>query len=166
MAPAGNVRQGRAQERRLGSRQGRSIGVLADLVTYRAVGDETRGTQTVVEITVQPKGGPPPHVIHRHDGAFYVLEGRCSIVCGDRTVEASAGSFVFAPRGVVRRSQHTGDRAGRLLVTMTPSGLEQCFDELGVPATDPATPPPPSPLPDMTTVLAVCERHEVEIRAQ
>src|SRR5579863_10251032 len=41
----------------------------------------------------------PPHVHHRDDEAWYVLEGALRVQVGSDEVEAGAGSGVFVPRG-------------------------------------------------------------------
>ena len=40
------------------------------------------------------------HTHHKEDEALYVLEGEYEIQCGDQTVRAKPGSFVFAPRDI------------------------------------------------------------------
>jgi quercetin dioxygenase-like cupin family protein len=44
--------------------------------------------------------GPPPHLHHREDEAFYVLEGQMTVTCGEQTWTATPGSFVLLPRGI------------------------------------------------------------------
>src|SRR5882724_8462933 len=50
-----------------------------------------------------PPGPPrliaPPHLHHRDDEAWYVLEGTLHVRVGDDTVEVPAGSSVFVRRG-------------------------------------------------------------------
>jgi hypothetical protein len=40
------------------------------------------------------------HVHHREDEAFWVLEGEVTFEVGGKTIEASAGDFVFGPRDI------------------------------------------------------------------
>jgi mannose-6-phosphate isomerase-like protein (cupin superfamily) len=73
--------------------------------------------------------GPPPHVHHRAEEAFYVLEGEATIQCGNQTVHASAGSFVLIPRGVVHTHSNPGRTPNRLLIIFSPAGMEEYFVE-------------------------------------
>ena len=40
---------------------------------------------------------PPPHVHHREDESFFVLEGEAVVRGGDDSFAATPGSFVFRP---------------------------------------------------------------------
>ena len=57
------------------------------------------------------RAGAPGTPLHTHavaDEGFYVLEGTFGFRVGEETVEAAAGAFVFAPKGVSTRTG-TGD---------------------------------------------------------
>jgi mannose-6-phosphate isomerase-like protein (cupin superfamily) len=45
-------------------------------------------------------GAPPLHIHHREDETFYVIAGEITFFVGDRRIEARAGDFLFAPKGV------------------------------------------------------------------
>lgn len=121
--------------------EGERFWVLGDLYTFKVTGKQTKGAFTVVDQTIQPQGGPPPHIHHREDEAFYVLEGKFSFLCGDKQSIFEAGSFVYIPKGTLHTFKNVGELQGRLLVTITPAGLEEFFYSIGTPATDSATPP-------------------------
>ena len=65
-----------------------------------------------------PPGAPgaPPHVHHSYDEAWFVIEGTVEFVLGDRRERLEAGSFAFAPRGVVHSFANPGPAEARLLV--------------------------------------------------
>ena len=52
-----------------------------------------------------------------------------------------AGSFVYVPKGTLHTFKNIDAQQGRLLVTITPAGLEDFFYRIGTPAADLATPP-------------------------
>src|SRR4051812_44525360 len=54
--------------------QGDSYWVVGDLITFKIGADRTGGGDAFAETTVAP-GGPPPHLHHREDELFYVLDG-------------------------------------------------------------------------------------------
>ena len=121
--------------------EGDSFWVLGDLYTFKVTGKQTNGAFTVVDQVIQPQSGPPPHIHHREDEAFYVLAGRFSFLCGDKQSIFEAGSFIYVPKGTLHTFKNIDAQQGRLLVTITPAGLEDFFYRIGTPAADLATPP-------------------------
>jgi quercetin dioxygenase-like cupin family protein len=95
----------------------------------RAYGEHTGGLFSLLETRTQKGGGPPPHVHEREDEAFYVLEGEVEVTVGDETTTATAGTFVFAPRGVPHKYVATQGPA-RHLTVVTPGGFERFFAEV------------------------------------
>src|ERR1051326_5506019 len=75
--------------------EGTHLEVLGDLITLLVSGKQTNGAFTVLSQTSPPGGGTPLHTHHNEDEALYVLNGEYEIQCGDRTVRAGAGAFVF-----------------------------------------------------------------------
>jgi len=65
--------------------------------------------------------GPPLHVHHHDDEAWYVLEGTLHFELGDRSVDVGAGGCMFVPAGV----RHTFGSPGavRYLIVTTPRVL-------------------------------------------
>ena len=70
-----------------------------------------------------PPGPPrliaPPHVHHRDDEAWYVLEGTLRVQVGSNEVEARAGSGVFVARGTPHTYWNPGPGPVRYLLVMT-----------------------------------------------
>ena len=62
----------------------------------------------------------PPHLHHRDDEAWYVLDGTLGFVRGDERLEAPAGSAVLVPRGVVHTFWNAGPGSARYVIVMTP----------------------------------------------
>ena len=61
---------------------------MGDLVTYKVTSDQTGGAYSLFEVASQPGAGPPPHVQHREDEAFYVL---VAVSSGHRAEAFEAG---------------------------------------------------------------------------
>src|ERR671929_168065 len=74
------------------------------------------------------------HIHHREDEAFWLLEGRLTVRCGDSTFTAEPGSFTLLPRGVPHTFLVEGDTPARLLSICTPGGFERYFAAAGRPA--------------------------------
>ncbi|MBI3909481.1 MAG: quercetin 2,3-dioxygenase [Armatimonadetes bacterium] len=143
--------------------EGRSMWVVTDLLTFKAAGEDTGGACSIFELTVPPQGGPPPHVHHREDEAFFVLEGEFAFQAGDRTVGATAGSFVYAPKGIRHTYKNIGLAPGRMLMVATPAGIEKFFEEVGQPTMDPSLASAPTGPPDIQQLLEIARRHQIEI---
>ena len=112
--------------------RGRVLPVLGERVTLKLTGEESDGGVVVVEISTPPQVGPPLHVHEREDEAFYVLEGMYEIRVGGRMIPAPPGTFAFLPRDIPHSYTNVGYRTGKLIVTITPAGFEQFFEEVSL----------------------------------
>lgn len=120
---------------------------LGSLTTIKATGKETGGRYSLVEV-LEPQGADGPlHVHHREDEAFWILEGELTFQIGDKTLEASPGTFIFGPRGVPHRYRVDSGPA-RLLYLLSPSGFEELIYATSEPATSLTLPPPSQDPPD------------------
>lgn len=74
------------------------------------------------EWTLQPFDADqaPPHVHHRGDEAFYVLEGQLAVLDGDQRILLGVGEFHIVAAGSVHTFATVGQHAVRTLVVMTP----------------------------------------------
>jgi mannose-6-phosphate isomerase-like protein (cupin superfamily) len=110
----------------------RSLWVMGVLVTLKVPGHKTGGAYALFEVATQSGEGPPPHVHHREDEAFYVLEGMYEFLVGGEALRVEAGSLLYVPKGTLHTHSNVGEGAGRMLVTQTPGGLyERFFEEVG-----------------------------------
>jgi quercetin dioxygenase-like cupin family protein len=105
--------------------------VLGDLVTIKVHGRDTGGVFSQIETTCGPHIGPPPHIHHREDETFFVIEGEFEFVCGGERTTGGPGTVARLPRGVPHRFANIGDTNGRVLVTITPAGFEDFLAEVG-----------------------------------
>ncbi len=111
-----------------GSGAGEAIRWRADMLV-KAAAEETGGAYSLIETVNPPDAGPPLHLHHGVDEAFYVLDGKYEFVCGDSSVEAGPGGFVLLPRGVPHRYR-SGEQGGRMLMLFSPGGTEDYFRDL------------------------------------
>ena len=135
--------------------EGTHLSVLGEMITLLVSGKESRNSIAVITETSPPGGGTPLHTHHREDEALYVLEGEYEIQCGDRTIIATAGTFVFAPRGIAHRLTNIGAGRSRILGIVTPSGFEGFWQEISL-----LTAPP-----CLAEVSAIAQRYGLEIHA-
>jgi mannose-6-phosphate isomerase-like protein (cupin superfamily) len=139
-----------------------SIWFLDTLVRVHARGEHTGGGYGLVESVAPPGHQPPPHVHHREDEGFYVLEGELTLHTADDAVTLGPGAFCNAPRGVAHTIRVTSDAPARWLVVSSPAGFEAFVTELGVPAAAEELPVLDSP-PDVERLVSVAARHGIEI---
>jgi quercetin dioxygenase-like cupin family protein len=140
----------------------RSVWYSGSLFTFLATGEETQGQFALMEVIARKGNAPPPHLHHREDETFYVLEGEATFSVGGRTIKATPGTMVFLPRDVVHSFAIESDQM-RVLVLVAPAGLEEWFKEFSVPA--PALTLPPAtevPYSEIQKMLAAAPRYGLE----
>ena len=142
-----------------------SLWVLGELLTYKVPSQRTGGAYSLFEVTTQPGAGPPPHVQHREDEAFYVIEGEYEFLIGEETLRVGAGSLLYVPKGTLHTHKNVGEGVGRMLVTQTPGGLyEHFFEKVGKKAVDGEVRPPVfEDHSDMRRIMEVAAEHGIEI---
>jgi mannose-6-phosphate isomerase-like protein (cupin superfamily) len=145
--------------------EGRSVWVFgSQLLTYKVTAEQTGGAYSLFEGLVPEREGTPPHIHHREDECFYVLEGEFEFLTGEDTVRAGAGSLVYVPRGTLHAFKNVGEGPGRLLNSQTPGGLhERFFEEVGKEAAGRTTPPVAAGPPDFQELAEIAARYGTEI---
>ncbi len=140
---------------------GKALWFLGSLTTVKVSGEQTSNEYALLEDVSPPGYGPPPHIHHAEDEAFYLLEGEMSVFCGERTWRVTPGAFVFLPRGIVHGFHIEGSTPARKLVIVTPAGFERFVEEMAEPAQE-LTLPPPAP-PDMDKLRAVAAKYQIDV---
>jgi mannose-6-phosphate isomerase-like protein (cupin superfamily) len=143
--------------------EGKTLWVVDELMTFKAVGEDTGGAYALTDSLVPPQGGPPPHIQHREDEAFWVLHGELEFLIDEDTIRASAGSFIHVPKGVLHTFKNVGGTPARFLTLLIPAGLEKYFEEVGKPGTDFSSPPLVEQ-EDIDRLLAAAPKYGVEIK--
>jgi mannose-6-phosphate isomerase-like protein (cupin superfamily) len=137
---------------------------LADhRMTLLIPGERTSNAYAVLEALVVPGGGPPPHIHHREDELFYVLEGDIAIRVGERTVRASAGTCVHVPSGAVHTFRNEGSRPARMVVQYAPAGFEKYFSTVGTPGAYGDETAPPVTQETLERFLAYAAQFNLEV---
>jgi mannose-6-phosphate isomerase-like protein (cupin superfamily) len=149
------------QGRHVKAQAGERIWFTQNLMTFKATSETTGGAYALMEAVAPAGSGPPLHVHHREDEAFWVLEGTLTIRCGEETFSAGPGSYTFLPRDVPHTFVVEGDTPARLISIATPGGLEGYFAAVGRPAENDGL--PPAGPPDVAVLARIGEEYEVEI---
>jgi quercetin dioxygenase-like cupin family protein len=117
---------------------GQSFEGLGGRLTFKLVGEDTRGAYSLLEVEDAPGAGFPLHAFRETDVGFYVLEGNYSVQVGGRTFAAAPGSFVFIPRGISIGRTNVGATPGKGLLITSPAGIEKLIAELSPLYSDPS----------------------------
>ena len=144
--------------------EGEAFWLLGDHYTFKISSEETMGSLAVIEHTSFPQNGPPPHIHHREDESFYILEGMVSVLLGDQSLEAHMGDFIHIQKGTLHTYKNIGAKPSRMLVILTPGGFENFWRELGEPARQNSTPPRP-PEGIIERLIALAPKYHLEIPA-
>jgi mannose-6-phosphate isomerase-like protein (cupin superfamily) len=142
----------------LGPGEGNTVSVLGDKYIFKAASKDTGGAYGLWEMTAPAAApGPPPHIHEREDEAFYILEGELTFQIGDRTVNASPGTFAFAPRGLIHKFSNPGSKPAKALVIASPGGFEKALEEMSAVASLGDQPP------DMQKLLGIANKYGLKI---
>lgn len=109
--------------------EGRSIDLGAFRMSVKATGDTTNRSFSLLEADEPPDFGPPLHIHHDADEAFFVVSGEYIIFVDGRHFTCPAGSFIYIPKGVVHGFR-VGNVPSRKLNLYTPAAMVGYFDDL------------------------------------
>jgi uncharacterized cupin superfamily protein len=141
--------------------EGERVWFLGTLMTVKATGATTRGAFGLIEQELPPGFATPRHIHHREDEPFYILRGELTFQCGDRTLVAGPGAFVFLPRGIAHGFQVTSDTPARILQFNFPAGVERFFVEAGESASADAQ--PPAGPPNVARMMSLAGKYGLDI---
>lgn len=114
-------------------------GVTDREAEVKASNRSTGGSLAVYRSIVDGQG--PPFHIHRHeDEAIFVLSGVLEAECGEETLTAHAGGFIFLPRGFGHTFRSV-DGPAEILFMVAPGRIDEFFlqrDRLTAEGADPA----------------------------
>lgn len=139
------------------------LSVVGDRVAILLDGDATGQKYTIMEATLPPNAGPPPHVHHREDETISVLSGEITFFLGDTAKLLKTGDFIFAPRGIPHHFKNTGIEEAILLETASPAGIESFFRAVGHPLPDRCAPPLPQTAEDVAHMIEVAPSFGIDI---
>jgi quercetin dioxygenase-like cupin family protein len=144
--------------------EGQAFWMLGGLYEVLLSSEETNGAATVMQMTLPPGMGPPPHVHHKGvTETVYVIEGTLTYQIDGKTVDGGPGSLFRIPADTVE-SFEPKSRV-RVLITYEPGGIEKFFAEAGEPARRREIPPAPTTPPDVARLTSIGAKYGVEIKA-
>ena len=145
-------------------RSGQHLDLLGDRYRLLATGEQTDGAVAVVEVTVTPGGGAPPHVDNNEAIGWYVLDGALVFMVEGEEQTLAAGGWIYSPKGVLHTFRNATEKPARALLLAMPAGLDGFFKEVGrtISADDP--PQPPTEV-EVSTIMKAAPRYGLEFPA-
>jgi quercetin dioxygenase-like cupin family protein len=143
--------------------QGHSYYFGQDLYIFKAIGEETGEAYALCEVIVAPQGGTPIHRHTRENESFYVQDGEIEFQLDDYTFVATAGTFLYSPKGQLHRFTNTTTTPAKMLVWVTPAGFEKFIAEVGKAVNGQVTPVAPLSSEDLNKILTTAPQYGIEI---
>ncbi|HVW78900.1 MAG TPA: cupin domain-containing protein [Alloacidobacterium sp.] len=142
--------------------QGHSFWLMGDFYSIKTAAEQTGGAYSITEIKSFPGNGPPPHIHHNEDECWYVVEGAFSVIINDRIFDIADGDYVRIPKGTPHTFKNVGAVPGKMLVILSPGGLEGLWAELGQPGSSQEQPREDDPSV-LNRLLSLAPRYGLEI---
>jgi steroid delta-isomerase-like uncharacterized protein len=130
----------------------------------KATKDDTRGIFSLFVSSVPAGEGVPIHTHHKEDEAYYILEGEFEMydTTNNHTAKIGPETYVYVPMGINHGFKSLGDKPGRMVLLITPGGLEGFFEGIGQVIDDPDNPPPPlSGPPDFVRAAQIAAQYNI-----
>ena len=109
--------------------QAKEVTLAGKPLLFLVTGEDTKHT-SMFDWTLPAGFSTGLHVHRTQEETFYVLEGECEWLIGERLVRATTGTYVFIPPGVPHNIGNASDTPARMLMTVSPPGHEHYFEEL------------------------------------
>jgi quercetin dioxygenase-like cupin family protein len=147
--------------RSIKAHEGHQVSVAGD--TYRIVvsGKQSGGEYAIIDMQVPPGGGPPPHAHPDFHESFYVIDGEVEFKTEAGKHIAQKGDLINIPKGgAVHSFKNTGNSMAHLLCTVVPAGLDEFFEEIGIPVQPGEFLSPPHPDEDaLKKIMATAAKY-------
>lgn len=125
--------------------------VFGEQVDILLAGEQSDGTCAALIQTVPPGGGPPPHVHDLEDETFQALDSGLELLLDGQWTPVQPGETRFCSRGTPHTFRNAGSTAARMLVLVSPAGLDRYLEEIG----------PLSPAADMPEIVRISDSYGI-----
>lgn len=109
--------------------EGVPLHVMGAKVRFLCEAEKTDHAWSLMEVTLPPRSGPPPHH-HAWDEAYYVVEGEVRFIVDGREQLVKSGDFLYAPGGTVHGFQGASEKPARMLIFDAPAHAEAFFKDV------------------------------------
>jgi quercetin dioxygenase-like cupin family protein len=104
--------------------EGRTYPMGRIAAVFKADEGETAQRYSISEWWLEPQTTGPGAHQHEEDDVFYVLEGTMSLLVNGVWHDATAGSFVLIPGGMLHDFENRSDKRAGVLNISVPGGFE------------------------------------------
>ncbi|MBF6595662.1 MAG: cupin domain-containing protein [Thermaceae bacterium] len=132
-------------------------GLLLNFVAETA---DTAGRYTLIDSVVRRGTEPPPHLHTYEDEELLLLEGQLHYRLGQSEGLLNPGEYLWMPRRQAHHFECLTPQV-RLLVRLSPGGLEEGFKAFGVAVKDSLLPPPREGVPAFESIVQIFAEHGV-----
>jgi mannose-6-phosphate isomerase-like protein (cupin superfamily) len=144
--------------------KGKHIAVAGDINTILAFKEDTGGTYSFIEAKVFPGGGPIPHIQRREHEGFYIIEGQIIFNVDGQRIEAKPGTFVNIPPNFLHSFKNETSEIAKLIIVLSPAGMEQLFVDVGLEISNNSVKPPPFNNEQKQKLARLASKYGMEIR--
>jgi mannose-6-phosphate isomerase-like protein (cupin superfamily) len=144
--------------------KGKHIAVAGDINTILASKEDTGGTYSFIEAKVFPGGGPVPHIQTREHEGFYIIEGQLTFDVDGEIIEAKPGAFVNVPPNVLHSFKNETNETTKIIIVLSPAGMEHLFVEVGLESSNNSVKPPPFSDAQKQKLSRLAVKYGMEIR--
>jgi quercetin dioxygenase-like cupin family protein len=95
--------------------------VIGEEVTFLTTSKQSKGTISVLDVFIGPKGGNPLHYHKRFSETFTVIEGELSVQIGKEKMKLKPGQTATAPMNARHRFYNTSGKSVRFKVELKPA---------------------------------------------
>ena len=159
-----NKTMGNGKVKILEPNKGRHIAVAGDINTIVASKEDTGRTYSFIEAKVFPGGGPAPHIQTREHEGFYVIEGQLIFKVDKQRIDAKPRTFVNVPPNVLHSFKNETNEIAKLIIILSPPGMEQLFIEIGMEVSDINIKPPPFTNEQIQKLPTLASKYGMEIK--
>jgi quercetin dioxygenase-like cupin family protein len=137
----------------------RVLHAFGEEITILLDGERTAGRFTMWTEVTPPGGGPPAHYHSGEDETFHVIAGRLAFLVDGEWNEVGTSGAAFMPHGVIHAFKNIGDQPSRMLITTTPSGIEEFFAQCAAPFAK-------TDQPDTSRLIEISAQHGIHFVQQ
>lgn len=103
----------------------KSVWVWGDVYKFIVTSDQVNGAYALWDEWANPGSGTPPHIHHKEDEVFYIIEGEMTFFRDGSAIKAGPGTLVHVPSGVVHNYVNQSNEMVYMRVMVTPGGFEE-----------------------------------------
>ncbi len=147
--------------------QAKNLSILGHHQAHKIDSQQTSGAFSIwIETVPAESAGPPFHRHQQEDEVFYVLEGEITFMDEAGEIQAPQGTLLYSPRGTWHGFRNDQRTPARMLIFVTPGGLEGYFQTINSSSTKSKVGTLPSPInpEDVEKALSFAPEYGLEFK--